>query len=157
MIDPKQAEMTRLGRASLAPLLVGAAGVWLANLIGRSGMAYDLGEITLIYAGLLAAYLAGVGAGGILRTPESKESFLPGLIAALVAWLAIWPVGALSLPINDIMRHFMIIGVFVYLLLRDLRGVEQGQLPAWYGALRRRLTFWTLFALALLLLRLIAR
>lgn len=157
MIDPKQGEMTRLGFLGLAPLVGAAVGVWLTTVIGRPSIAYDLGEIAIIYAALVAAYLAGIGAGGILRTPESKESFLPGLIAAIVAWIAIWPVGALSLPINDLMRHLMIVAVYLYLLMRDLRGVKDGQLPAWYGALRVRLTNWTMIALGLLILRLLIR
>jgi hypothetical protein len=156
MIDPKQEEMTRLGFLGLTPLLLAVAGAWLAPWIVPAGVAYDLGEIAFIYAGLVAAYLAGVGAGGILRS-NTKERFLPGVIAALVAWVAIWPVGSLNLPINDTIRHLLIIGVYLYLALRDLRGVREGQLPAWYGALRARLTLWTLAALVLLLARLYIR
>jgi hypothetical protein len=148
-MDRKQEEMTRLSLFGLAPLAIGAAGVWLSPFPVPSGVAFDLGEIALIYAGVSAAYRAGVGAGGILRA-QTNEGFLAGMIAAAVAWFAIWPVGVFYQNVPDILRYLLLIAVFAYLLLRDLRAVALGQLPAWYGALRARTTSWTAILLGLI-------
>lgn len=146
MMDRKQEEMTRLSLLGLAPLAIGAAVVWLPF---PGSFAFDLGWIALIYAGVSAGYRAGMGAGATL-TGHSREAFLPGLIAAAVAWFAIWPIGAFYIHVHDIIRYLLLIGVFAYLLLRDLRAVAAGEFPAWYGPLRMRVTFWTCLALALM-------
>lgn len=146
MIDRKQEEMTRLSLLGLAPLAIGAAVVWLPF---PGSFAFDLGWIALIYAGVSAGYRAGMGAGSILAG-KSNEPFLPSLVAAAVAWFAIWPIGAFYIHVHDIIRYLLLIGVFAYLLMRDLRAVATGQFPAWYGALRTRITFWTCISLALM-------
>lgn len=145
-MDRKQEEMTRLSLFGLAPLAVGAAVVWLPF---PGSFAFDLGWIALIFAGVSAGYRAGIGAGAALAG-KSNEPFLPGLVAAAVAWFAIWPIGAFYIHVHDIFRYFLLIGVFAYLWMRDLRAVAAGQFPGWYGTLRTRVTFWTCLALALM-------
>lgn len=154
MTDPREEEMTRLGLLGLIPFGLGAAAAWAPYFLLPPSLAYDFGETTLLYAGLIAAYIAGTGAGGLLTGgPRRGEGLLPGMIAVLVAWVAIWPVGAFSLALNDILRYLIVILVLVFLLLRDLRAVADGALPHWYGPLRKRLTFWASISLALIMCR----
>jgi hypothetical protein len=148
--DHKREEMTRLGLLGLAPLAIGAAAAWLSPILLPFGAAYAATEFALLYAGLSAAYRAGIGAGAALK---SDEKALPGMIAALVALFAIWPGSSLYLRLDDFLRYVLVIGVLAYLLMRDLRAIEAKQLPAWYGPLRMRITFWSCMALALIAVR----
>jgi len=155
MPDPQEETMTRLGLFGLLPFAAGAAGAWLSPWLLPGGLSYDLGEITLIYSAAAASYIVGVGAGSALsKTGLSLDHIRAGMIAALVAWIAAWPPGALFIRLPDTARYAIVVGVFVYLLLRDRRAVAAGALPNWYGALRTRLTFWTCLFLAAIISRL---
>jgi len=142
--DPREEEMTRLGYYGLTPFAFGAIAMWLAPILpfGKS-FALTMHSMVLAYGGVIAAYLAGVGAGGLLSGPRTvDDSFLLNMIAALVAFLAVWTNLPFTLDIAAAWRHAMVFLVLIYLLLRDLRAVDAGNLPQWYGALRTRLTFW---------------
>ena len=99
--------------------------------------------MVLAYGGVIAAYLADVGAGGLLSGSRGlNDALLPNMVVALVAFLAVWPNFPLNLDIAAAWRHAMVLFVLIYLLLRDLRAIAAGNLPQWYGPLRKRLTFW---------------
>ncbi|MEL7489030.1 MAG: hypothetical protein AAGJ87_17685, partial [Pseudomonadota bacterium] len=83
------------------------------------------------------------------------EPLLPGMIATLVAWLAAWTIMPFHIHLGAAWRHLIILLVLIYLLLRDLRAVEAGALPSWYGPLRMRLTFWAGLAILAIAARLI--
>ena len=150
MGDSKES-ITRMGLYGLIPLAIATAGVWLSPLIVSAGTAYDLHELALGYVAIVASYIAGVGAGGVFsKSMPTPETLGPGMIAAMAAWLAAWPQGALFVSLPSGARFLIAIGVLVYLWLRDKRAVTEGLLPDWYGALRTRLTFWAcLFLLAI--------
>lgn len=149
----KQDEMTRLGLFSVAPFVVGAAVMWTSPLILPQWAALNIHTLVLSYGGIVAAYLAGVGAGAAFKS-RAPVSALPGAIAALAAWFAIWPGGFLYFSVPAVQRYLILIAVFVWLLLRDLRAA--GDFPSWYGALRTRLTFWTCVSLFLIMARLLS-
>jgi hypothetical protein len=149
-------EATQLGLIGLVPYLLAFIGVWLSPWIVSSTVAYDLRETALIYGAMNASYHAGFAGGGILaKSDRTNESLVPGGVAALVAWVAAWPVGAFGLSPPEFLRYVLVIGVLAYFLLRDLRAVAEGLLPAWYGPLRMRLTFWASISLAMIAARLI--
>ena len=150
----RKEELTRLGFAGLVPLVAGAVLVWLLPAITPQWVAMAVNKIVLAYAGVIAAYMAGAGAGAILASPnQTREPLLPGMIAALIAWIAILPDGFFFLYLPFFWRYALLILVFAYLLLRDLRAVETGQLPSWYGNLRVRLTLWACLSMALIATR----
>lgn len=149
-------ELTRLGLYGLLPFAVSAAALWLSPYLLPQYIAIDFHQLALVYGGVVAAYLAGAGAGAMLALkPKTGESFLPGLIAALVAVIAILPSGVFFLSIGAAWRQAVILLLFVYLLMRDLSAVSAGLLPRWYGALRMRLTFWAGLFILLIISRLL--
>ena len=155
--DPNEEQMTRLGYYGLIPFVFGAVAIWVAPLFpGGTGFGLQMHSMVLAYGGIIAAYLAGVGAGGLLSGPRSvDDNLLPNMIATLVAFLSVWTNLPFTLDIGAAWRHAMVFLVLIYLLLRDLRAVEAGNLPQWYGALRTRLTFWAGISLLAVISRLI--
>lgn len=151
----QQDDLTRLGFLGLAPFVFGAAFVWAGPLFLPQWIALNIHTLVLAYGGIIAAYMAGMGAGAGLKS-QAPQPLLPGMIAALVAWFAIWPAGFLYFSVPAVWRYLILIVVFVWLLLRDLRAVAAGDFPSWYGALRTRLTFWTSISLVLIMARLIS-
>jgi len=132
-------------------MVFGAAFVWISPFFFPQWVALNIHTLVLSYAGIVAAYLAGVGAGATLRG-HSPQSFLPGMIAALAAWFAILHGGILTYSTPAVWRYVILIFVYIWLLMRDLKAVDD--LPSWYGALRTRLTFWATISLILIAARL---
>lgn len=150
------AEMTRLGYYGLLPLVLAAIGLWLSPWLAPMSLAFDLHQLALAYAGVVAAYLAGVGAGGALAAPgRMATSFLGGMVAVLVIWVAVGQAGILRILPGTLWRYGFVMLVFFYLLARDLGAASAGLLPAWYGNLRARLTAWVSLLLFLIALRLL--
>ncbi|MFN3961254.1 MAG: DUF3429 domain-containing protein [Parvularculaceae bacterium] len=149
-------EMTRLGFYGVAPFVSGAAVMWMSPFIIPQWAALNIHTIVLAYAGVIASFLAGTGAGASLKGGhDAYEPFLPRMIAVLIAWFAIWPGGFLTFSVPAVWRYVIIIAVFAWLLIRDLATAAKGGFPAWYGALRTRLTFWACVSLILIMSRLI--
>lgn len=152
-MTPQKEEMTRLGLLGLAPFVFGAAVMWTSPLIAPQWAALNIHTLVLSYGGIIAAFLAGAGAGAGLKS-RSAASLTGAMIAALAAWFAIWPGGFLVFSVPAVQRYMILIAVFVWILLRDLR--RAGDFPSWYGALRTRLTFWACISLILIMARLIS-
>lgn len=151
-----QEEMTRLGFYGLTPFVFGAVMMWLSPLLVPQWAALNIHTLVLAYAGVIAAFLAGTGAGVSLKGGhDAHEPFLPRMIAVLIAWFAIWPGGFLIFSVPAVWRYVIILAVFGWLLMRDLETAAKGGYPAWYGALRTRLTFWACVSLILIMSRLI--
>lgn len=148
----RQDEMTRLGFYGVAPFVFSAALMWLSSLVIPQWIALNIHTLILAYGGIIAAYLAGAGAGAGLRG-HAPAPLLPGMIAALAAWFAIWPSGFLTFSVPAAWRYLILIVVFVWLAMRDLRSAHD--FPSWYGPLRVRLTFWTCVSLVLIMARLL--
>ena len=154
MRESDREEMTQLGLYGLIPFAIGAAAAWLTPWLVPGSVAYDIGEVTLIYGAVVASYIAGVGAGAILTSPKGDTAgLMPPMIAALVAWITAFPPGAFFITLPVMVRYLIMIGVFAYFYLRDQRAVEAGELPNWYAPLRTRLTFWACLLLALVVVR----
>ena len=149
-------EMTRVGFYGLIPFAAGAIALWISPVILPQHIALDFHHFALVYGGLIIAYLAGVGGGAVL-TPKLKtaESFLPGQLITLVAFMAILPSGVFFVSIGAVWRHAIILILLIYLLMRDLNAVNTGVLPRWYGTLRMRLTFWASLSIVLIISRLL--
>lgn len=152
----RQEEMTRLGLFGLLPLAITAIGLWMAPWALPMRFALDLHQMALAYAGIVAAFLAGIGAGGMLAAPgRTAEGALAGMIAMLVAWIAVWGGGLFSIVLGAAWRYALVIGVLIYLWLRDVRAAEAGELPRWYALLRGRLTFWACLCLLAIMSRML--
>lgn len=156
MRGPQQREMTQLGLYGLIPFVVSAVALWLSPWLLPKYAALDFHQFALVYGGVIVAYLSGIGAGAML-TPKLKHprGVLPTMLITLAAFFAILPTGTFFLSIGAAWRHFIILLLLIYLLLRDLNNVEAGLLPRWYGALRMRLTLWAGLSIGLIMSRLV--
>lgn len=151
----KREEMTKLGLLALAPFWATAVALWLSPWVLPTHIALDFHQLALIYGGGVAAYIAGVGDGRLFDPNVRDGSFIPGQAVVLIAILAMVPSGTFFISIGAAWRHGFVLALLVYLLMRDLGAVRDGLAPAWYGALRTRLTYWAGLALLLIISRLI--
>lgn len=148
--------MTRLGYMGLIPFGFGAVILWLSPWFVSPSIALTIQNGTLAYAGIIAGYMAGMGAGGMLtRDRAGIMTYLPGMIATLIAWLMIVPNGYFFLSIPSIWRTLIMASVFIYLYLQDMRMVMNEDWPRWYAELRLRLTAWVIIALVAIFARLL--
>ncbi|WP_425409619.1 DUF3429 family protein [Hyphococcus sp.] len=152
----QQEEMTRLGFYGLTPFIVSAAALWISPFILPLGLALDFHHLALVYGAIIVAYLSGAGAGVTLApTQKLRESFLPGQLITLTAFVAVIPDGVLFMTLGAAWRHLVILILLIYLLLRDLNATSAGLFPKWYGALRTRLTLWASLSILLIIIRLL--
>ncbi|MEL6506200.1 MAG: DUF3429 domain-containing protein [Pseudomonadota bacterium] len=148
--------LTRLGYLGLIPFGFGAGIAWLSPWLVAPGLALTIATGTLAYGGIIAAYMAGMGAGGLLgQNRPGVMTYLSGMIATLVAWLMIIPDGYFFLSIAPVWRVVGLFAVFIYLYARDLQLAVAGTWPDWYARLRFRLTAWVVIALVALGARLL--
>jgi hypothetical protein len=134
-----------LGFAGLLPFLAGAAGSWLAT----GGLAGGMLLVLIVYAGTILSFMGGVhwglamaqGDGGSWR--RLGFSVMPALVA--------WPALVLSAVPGPAL--LMLMTAFALLLVHDLFEVRAGRAPAWYPALRWRLTLGVEASLAVALAR----
>ena len=155
----RQHELTRLGYAGLIPFAATAGGVLAAPPIAEASAMTGL-----CYGAVIASYMAGMGAGGLIVTDKpANRPLLPGMIAALLAWVSVIPSDVIasvagSAPGSLVAaRCGLLIAVFAYLLSIDLAAVRAGGLPDWYAPLRRRLTAGACLSLLVIALGAAAR
>lgn len=147
-------EMTTLGLYGAAPFVISAAILWLSPIIVPQHIALNFHHIAMVYGAVIIAYLAGAGAGATLNPQQKlRESFLPGQLITLAAFVAVIPDSVFYL--GAAWRHLVLVVLLGYLLLRDLAAANAGIFPKWYGALRTRLSFWAGLSLLLIMSRLL--
>jgi hypothetical protein len=152
----QQEEMTKLGFYGLTPFVISAAALWISPIVLPQHVALDFHWLALVYGAVIVGYLSGAGAGVTLApTQKLRESFVPGQLIALVAFVAVIPDGVLFMWLGAAPRHFIILVLLVYLLMRDMNATSAGLYPKWYGALRLRLTFWAGLSILLIISRLL--
>ncbi len=155
MADRQKEEMTQLGLLSLLPFVATAVALWLSPWLLPQYFALDFHQFTLVYGGVMVAYLAGAGAGVTLAPAVKQyESLLPGQLITLLAFVAIIPSGVFFFSLGAAWRHLIILLLLIYLLMRDLQAASAGVLPRWYAQLRIRLTLWAGLAIGLIIVRL---
>ncbi len=134
----RERELTLLGYAGLIPFVLGAATVLACRFAGENALAETAAQIVIAYGGIIAAYMAGMGAGAAIApgAPLSREPLLLTMLAALAAWVGLSGMG--SSP--AFWRPLVLAIVFCALLRRDLGATGRGEFPVWYGPLRWRLT-----------------
>lgn len=148
--------LPELGYYGLLPFIFGAVIVWLSPWIVSPTLALIIQKGTLVYAAIIASYMAGMGAGQALSNDRSgKMTYLPGMIATLIAWAMALPDGYFFFTLGSVWRMTVIIFVFVWLFMRDSALTGTGVWPSWYGRLRFRLTAWVIVLLGAIIARLI--
>jgi hypothetical protein len=148
-------QMTRLGLYAVTPFVIAAAALWLSPYVIPQYIALDFHQIALVYGAVFVAYLSGAGAGATLNPGQKlRESFLPGQLIVLFAFVAIIPSGVFFISMPPVWRHTLILVLLIYLLMRDMNATRAGLFPAWYGALRTRVTFWAGLSLIMIISRL---
>jgi len=156
MNHPQQEEMTRYGFYGLIPFVVSAVAVWLSPWLTPQHVALDFHRLALICGAVTVAYLSGIGAGSMLAPKlQQGRGFLPGMLVVIAAFFAVAADSLFFVSVGAVWRHLIILLLLIYLLMRDLSAVSAGLLPAWYGQLRVRLTFWASLSLVLIMSRLL--
>ncbi len=140
-IETNQRSLTFLGYLGAAPFLVAAAVAWTAPAIVPAPLAQTAGIVSLAYGAIIVAYMAGMGGGAMLAANQPAGGrLLAGMIATLAGWAALWPHADMADGAPAAIRFVVIIAALVFLCLRDLAAVRDGELPPWYAPLRVRLT-----------------
>ncbi len=148
--------LSTLGYYGLVPFAGGAILVWLSPWLINTGMGLTIQKGTLAYAGIIASYLAGMGAGQALhKNRPGIMAYLPGMIATLIAWAMVLPDGYFFFSLGPVWRMLIMILVFGWLFTRDSALTSLGVWPSWYGRLRMRLTAWVAILLCAIIARLL--
>lgn len=148
------ARLSRLGYYGLLPLLIATLVIWAAPWGAPFSLAFDAHQLALAYAGIVAAFLAGIGTGVSLSGRAGAPTLGGGIMAAIALWAAIGQAGVLKFAPGVAWRYALVIAVYLYLLARDIVATRAGALPQWYGALRLRLTVFVCLMLAAIVAKL---
>ena len=147
-----------LGYLGVLPMAFAAFVLWLSPGVFSQAFAASYLQWTLYYAAIILSFMGGARWSLAMMSPEARpdeplSGLLAAVIPALLAWAAAVPWTLVQAPYT---ARFGVLGLgFVLILVEDLRGARAGDSPAWYGALRGRLTFWVLLSLGFVLLKLI--
>lgn len=148
--------LTQLGYTGLIPFGFGAVILWLSPWLVSPGIALTTQAGTLGYAGIIASYMAGMGAGSLLtRERGGLATYLPGMIATLIAWLMIVPDGYFFFSLSPVWRTLIMAMIFIFIYVQDTRMAMHDDWPRWYAQLRFRLTAWVIIALGAISARLL--
>lgn len=124
-----------LGYAGLLPFVSGALGIWFTPVGWRPLVLAAL----LDYAAVILGFMGAIHWGLAMRAHEESEAARLQLglsvIPALLGWFAVAAVLPVLLAIG------LLLVAYIGLYLADLHAVRLGLAPAWYGPLRRPLTF----------------
>ncbi|GAB4470657.1 MAG: hypothetical protein OHK0044_13410 [Burkholderiaceae bacterium] len=142
---------TLLGNFGLIPLFVLSAASW-----APFGAPYEnfVEQALLGYAAVIASFLGAVHWGLALATPalnkaQTRSAFGWGVVPAALAWLALLLAVA---GVHVGLVHAVLIGDFAICRVIDAALLHMyGTVPAWYPALRTRLTIGATIALAIAL------
>ncbi|MEM6413488.1 MAG: DUF3429 domain-containing protein [Pseudomonadota bacterium] len=132
-------ELNILGLSGVIPFAFGAACICASPFVVSVEIADWAYKVTLVYGAIIASYMSGMGAGAIVGGNSRRAALLPGMIAALIAWVAAWP----DMPFigfTPSLRYVALSLVLIYLLIRDNKAIDAGDFPGWYRPLRWRLT-----------------
>ena len=136
-----------LGMGGAIPF-VGLSGIMLLQY---SGNIADAGlpdrlfyHLLMTYAALIASFLGGIRWGLALLRPNSNSLLWVSVIPSLLAWAAL----ALPRPYDNL----VLVGLFLWLVMIDVRLVLRALAPRWFGTLRIALTAVVLTSLLVSLL-----
>ena len=140
--DPIPREAAVLGALGLVPFGLAAAGVvlWPAGSPAELAAAKAL----LGYGAAILSFLGGVRWGNALRITDAharEHEFALAVLPALAGWFA--------LLVPFFWAASLFTAAFAIQGLWDVGAAHRGELPAWYGRLRKRLTIVVTGILAL--------
>lgn len=127
----------RLSYAGFAPFAILA--VWL--LWSAPGAAGWDSALTALrgYAIAILSFVAGIRWGGAFLSDKAPRVFLLSVIPSLLAWMTVFLTPVLALAI--LAMTFAAQGAW------DVIAAQNGEVPAWYGELRMRITVLVVGAL----------
>jgi hypothetical protein len=136
-IVAKERMAKRLSYAGLVPF-VGLAA-WL--LWSSPGATEWNGVLTALrgYAIAILSFVAGIRWGGAFQSEKAPRIFLVSIIPSLIAWMTVFLSPVLALAI--LAMTFAAQGAW------DVIAAQNGEVPAWYGELRMRITVLAVGAL----------
>jgi hypothetical protein len=136
-----------LGMGGAIPFvgLSGIMGLQYSGLIADEGLPDRLFyHLLMTYAALIASFLGGIRWGLALVRPNSNSLLWVSVIPSLLAWAAL----ALPRPYDNL----VLVGLFLWLVMIDVRLVLRALAPRWFGTLRIALTAVVLTSLLISLL-----
>lgn len=150
MREPERppAEAVLLGAAAMAPLVAGAALAW----VGGPGWLGPVAGMTVLWAGAILIFLAGVPRGLSFRQPGGAT----GLQRASMLGLFAVGLGALAWPSAEGAIGLLMLG-YLALAVLDPVAARRGEAPPFLAPLRPVQTAVGVAALAALLLRVVLR
>jgi hypothetical protein len=133
----KERMAKRLSYAGLAPFAILAT--WL--LWSSPGAAEWDGVMTALrgYAIAILSFVAGIRWGSAFASDKAPRTFLISVIPSLIAWMTVFLAPILALAI--LAMTFAAQGAW------DAIAAQNGEVPAWYGELRMRITVLVVGAL----------
>lgn len=134
-----------LGLAGLIPFVAGAAGSWLQAV----GQAATVLNVTMGYAAVTLSFLGGVHWGRALAPDLAARPgwarLLWAVTPALIGWAAMF--------VQDMLAVLaLFLAAFTIAFFVDIKAVQAGMFPRWYGKLRKLLTIGVLAALLVALI-----
>jgi hypothetical protein len=133
-----------LGLAGLIPFFAAAGGIWLAP----GGWASASVTVMFGYGAVILSFLGGVHWGRALAGDADAGPEWGRLLWSVTPSLIGWAL--LFLPAAEAALGFAF--AFSAAFFVDMRAVENGIFPTWYGRLRKYLTIGVLTAFILVLL-----
>ena len=160
-LPPIVERVTFLGYAGLLPFMGAMAVMWMSPAIFDGGFSYRMTQWTLVYGAIVLSFMGGIhwGVALMLAQLEAREQTIldrltGSVVPAILAWMAVIPDFIYgNFAVATVWRFGLLLAAFVYLLEADNRSVFLGVLPAWYGPLRQKLTFFLAMILLLIMVR----
>lgn len=121
-----------LGLAGLIPFAAGALAQWLALPLLADGAGLKL---IVSYGAIILSFLGGIRWGTAIGPFDQRRQgfeFLASVLGSLVGLAAVFLAAVPALA--------LLIAGFLLQALWDVRSVEGGRLPQWFGKLRMLLT-----------------
>lgn len=125
-----------LGYAGVIPFVALAGLAWLSTTVGFGGVRPAILAAVAAYGAVILSFLGAVHWGRIISTPREDPLgslwLLASVIPSLIGWAALLLPPSAGVP--------LLLAGFVLAWDGDRRATASGLLPAWYGALRTRLS-----------------
>ena len=129
-----------LGGAGVIPFGAAATGCWLDPDLARQGLWLTAG---IAYGAIILSFLGGIRWGAGFGWRNRSLEFALSVLPSIAGWV--------SLLLPAIVGVSILIAGFLLQALWDVIGVQNRQLPAWFGKLRLVLTTLVVISLMAML------
>jgi hypothetical protein len=160
-MSPLEERATILAYAGLVPFFATALIIWLTPNVFTANFASLVVPWTMYYAAIILSFMGGVRWGLAMLDDKKVSEYVTlgqltnSVIPALVGWIALMPGNLIPFVTPGwSIRYLLVLAAFLYLMEVDTRSSRDGFAPAWYGPMRRKITFFLAMAMILIMIRL---